>query len=173
MTCIMPVTNISGFAVLQILHLVSSCTHILALGTLSRVVPTGSAPGEQLHFRAPWRPDTEEQETAGTGSSSCVDQRRAASSFGELDSILHQAINRHAALAGGRRFLLVCITNCYQHRAFHCGLLARHASLIWQQWLCIMCCCLSVHPCASSACCARASLEADPQQAACLGSLLC
>ena len=81
MTCIIPVTDISGFAVSQILHLVSSCTHILAVGMLSRVVPTGFAAGEQLHFRAPWRPDTEEQEAAGTGSISCVNQRRAASSF--------------------------------------------------------------------------------------------
>ena len=173
MTCIIPVTDISGFSGLQILHLVRSCIHILAVGMLSQVVPTGSAAGEQLHFRAPWRPDTEEQEAAGTGSISRVNQRRAASSFWELDVIPHQAVNRHAALAGGRRFSLVCITNCHQHRAFHCGLLARHASLILQQWLCIMHRCLSVQFCASCACCARASLEADPQQAACLGCLLC
>ena len=75
MTCIIPVTDISGHAVLQILHLVSSCTHILAVGMLSRIVPTGSAAGEQLYFRAPWRPDTKEQEAAGTGSISCVDSK--------------------------------------------------------------------------------------------------
>ena len=68
MDCIIPLTGISGFAFLQILQPVSGCNHILAVGMLSRVVPTGSAAGEQLHFRAPWRPYTEEQEAAGDDS---------------------------------------------------------------------------------------------------------